>query len=58
MVVPGNKAVTSLDPRTGRTFWVSDGPSEDCVITPVDNEHARLVCLTSHQLRSNLPARV
>jgi hypothetical protein len=43
MVVPGNKAVTSLDPRTGRTIWVSEGPSEDCVITPVYNERAKLV---------------
>jgi outer membrane protein assembly factor BamB len=43
MVVPGNKAVTSLDPRDGRTIWVSDGPSEDCVITPVYNSQAGLV---------------
>ncbi len=43
MVVPGNKAVTSLDPTDGRTLWVSDGPSEDCVITPVYNERAGLV---------------
>jgi outer membrane protein assembly factor BamB len=43
MIVPGNKAVTSLDPRTGRTLWVSDGPSEDFVITPVYNEMADLV---------------
>jgi outer membrane protein assembly factor BamB len=43
MVVPGNKAVTSLDPRTGGTLWVSNGPSEDCVITPAYNERTRLV---------------
>jgi outer membrane protein assembly factor BamB len=43
MVVPGNKAVTSLDPRNGHEFWISDGPSEDCVITPVYNERAGLV---------------
>jgi outer membrane protein assembly factor BamB len=43
MVVPGNKAVTSLDPKTGRTLWVSDGPSEDCVITPAYSERTGLV---------------
>jgi outer membrane protein assembly factor BamB len=43
MVVAGNKAVTSLDPKTGRVLWVSDGPSEDCVITPVFNDRAGLV---------------
>lgn len=43
MIVPGNQAVTSLDPNTGRTLWVTDGPSEDCVITPVYNEKAGLV---------------
>jgi len=43
MVVPGNKAVTSLDPRTGRTLWNVDGPSDDSVITPVYNERAGLV---------------
>jgi outer membrane protein assembly factor BamB len=43
MVVPGNKAVTSLDPRSGQTLWLSDGPSEDCVITPVYNEKSGLV---------------
>ena len=43
MVVPGNKAVTSLDPRSGRTLWKVDGPSEDCVITPVYNDRAGLV---------------
>jgi len=43
MIVPGNKAVTSLDPRNGHVLWESDGPSEDCVITPVYNERAGLV---------------
>jgi outer membrane protein assembly factor BamB len=43
MIVPGNKAVTSLDPKDGHTLWFSDGPSEDCVITPVYNERAGLV---------------
>ncbi len=43
MIIPGNKAVTSLDPRTGRVLWRTDGPSEDCVITPVFNERTGLV---------------
>ncbi len=43
MVLPGDKAVTSYDPRKGRKLWVVDGPSEDCVITPVYNEKAGLV---------------
>jgi outer membrane protein assembly factor BamB len=43
MIVAGNKAVTSLDPLTGRMLWVSEGPSEDCVVTPVYNERAGLV---------------
>ena len=43
MIVAGNKAVTSLDPNTGQTLWAVDGPSEDCVITPVYNERAGLV---------------
>lgn len=43
MVVPGNKSVTSYDPRDGRELWVVDGPSEDCVLTPVYNRRADLV---------------
>ncbi len=43
LVVPGNKAVTSYDPRDGRQLWVVDGPSEDCVLTPVYNRGANLV---------------
>lgn len=43
MVLPGNMAITSLDPRTGKALWVVDGPSSDCVITPAYNERAGLV---------------
>jgi outer membrane protein assembly factor BamB len=43
LVLPGNKAVTSLDPRSGHRLWFSDGPSDDCVITPAYNEQAGLV---------------
>ena len=43
MVLPGNKTVTSYDPRTGKVLWVVDGPSDDSVITPVYSEKAHLV---------------
>ena len=43
MVVPGNKAVTSYDPRTGKVLWVVDGLADDSVITPVYHEKADLV---------------
>ncbi len=43
MVVAGNMAVTSYDPRDGKRLWVVDGPSTDCVVTPVYNEQAGLV---------------
>jgi outer membrane protein assembly factor BamB len=43
MVVAGNKAVTSYDPNNGKQLWVLDGPSDDCVITPVYNPQAGLV---------------
>ncbi len=47
LVVPGNKAVTSYDPATGRQLWVVDGPSDDCVITPVYNPRANLLLSAS-----------
>jgi outer membrane protein assembly factor BamB len=53
MVIPGNEAVTSLDPRTGKTLWVVNGQSSDAVISPVFNQAAGLV-LTS----SSWPKRV
>lgn len=43
MIVPGNKAVTSLDPRTGKLLWVVDGLADDSVITPVYSEKTGLV---------------
>jgi outer membrane protein assembly factor BamB len=43
MILPGNKAVTSYDPKTGEVLWVVDGPSEDCVITPIFNEKSGLL---------------
>jgi len=43
MIVPGNKAVTSYDPRTGHVLWVVEGLASDSVITPVYHEAANLV---------------
>lgn len=43
LVVAGNKAVTSYDPRDGKRLWVADGPSDDCVATPTYNAKAGLV---------------
>jgi outer membrane protein assembly factor BamB len=43
MVVPGNKGVTSYDPRTGKVLWLVDGLADDSVITPVYHEKADLV---------------
>jgi outer membrane protein assembly factor BamB len=43
MVVPGNKAVTSYDPRSGQVLWTVGGLADDAVITPVYHEKAKLV---------------
>ena len=43
IITPGNKAVMSYDPQTGKMLWMVDGPSEDSVITPVYHEKADLV---------------
>jgi outer membrane protein assembly factor BamB len=47
MVLPGNAAVTSYDPRTGKVLWKVDGLATDAVITPVYHEKAGLVLSTS-----------
>ena len=47
MVLPGNSAVTSYDPRTGRVLWKVDGLASDAVITPVYNEKAGLLLSTT-----------
>lgn len=47
LVIPGNKGVTSYDPQTGKQLWVVDGPSEDCLVTPVFNETAELLLSAS-----------
>ncbi len=43
MVVPGNTAVTSYDPRSGKILWMVDGLSPDAVATPVYHEQANLI---------------
>jgi len=43
MVVPGNTAVTSYDPETGKVLWFVDGLSADSVATPVYHESADLI---------------
>ena len=53
LVVPGNNAVTSYDPLTGKALWTVDGPAADSVATPAFNEKADLL-LTS----SSWPSRV
>lgn len=43
MVVPGNKAMTSYDPRTGKMLWTVNGLADDSVISPVFHEQTGLV---------------
>jgi outer membrane protein assembly factor BamB len=43
LIVPGNGAVTSYDPRTGKVIWQVDGTSSDSVATPVYHERTGLV---------------
>jgi outer membrane protein assembly factor BamB len=53
MVVPGNSAVTSYDPKDGKELWAVDGPSTDFVASPAYNEKAGLVLCSS-----SWPARI
>jgi hypothetical protein len=53
MIVPGNSAVTSYDPKDGRELWAVDGPSTDFVASPAYNEKAGLVLCSS-----SWPARI
>lgn len=43
LIAPGNKAVTSYDPRTGKVLWVVEGLADDSVATPVYHEKTGLV---------------
>lgn len=43
LIVPGNEAVTSYDPRTGKVLWYVAGLANDSVITPVFHEKSGLV---------------
>ena len=47
MIVAGNNAVTSYDPKDGKEIWTTDGPSTDFVATPTYNEKAGLVFCSS-----------
>jgi len=47
MIVSGNKAVTSYDPRTGKLLWRVAASSSDSVVTPVYNERTGLVLTSS-----------
>jgi outer membrane protein assembly factor BamB len=47
MITPGNKAVTSYDPRTGKMLWRVEVSSSDSVVTPVYNERTGLVLTSS-----------
>lgn len=38
MIVSGNSAITSFDPRTGKKLWFYPGQSSDAVVTAVYNE--------------------
>jgi outer membrane protein assembly factor BamB len=43
MIVPGNNAVTSFDPKDGKELWTTVGPAPEFVATPVFNAKAGLV---------------
>jgi len=44
MILSGSKSVASYDPRTGKQWWLLDGPTEQFVASPVMN--AGLVFIT------------
>ena len=46
MVLSGDKCVASYDPRTGRRYWVIDGPTDQFVASIVYNERADLLFVT------------
>jgi outer membrane protein assembly factor BamB len=47
IIAPGDKAITSYDPLTGKAIWTVDGPSDDAVATPVYSEKAGLLLSSS-----------
>jgi outer membrane protein assembly factor BamB len=47
MVLSGSKCVTSYDPRTGKLWWMMDGPTEQFVASLVYNDGANFFLLTA-----------
>lgn len=47
MIVPGNKAISSYDPKDGKELWTMDGPSEQFAATPVFDVKTGLVFASS-----------
>ena len=47
MIVPGNDAISSYDPKDGKELWTTDGPSKEFVVTPVFNAKAGLILAAS-----------
>jgi len=47
MIVPGNAAISSYDPKDGKGLWTMDGPSKEFVVTPVFNAKAGLILAAS-----------
>ncbi len=45
MILTGSLCVASYDPRTGRRYWIIDGPTEQFIASPVDN--GKLVFITA-----------
>lgn len=43
LIVPGNNAITSFDPRCGKEWWTTEGPSKEFIATPVYSAKAGLV---------------
>jgi len=56
LVLCGDKAVTSFDPRSGDRLWFAENASTDFVITPVYNEQAGLLLSSSSWPKKELQA--
>jgi outer membrane protein assembly factor BamB len=46
MVLSGDKSVASYDPKTGKRYWIIDGPTDQFVASVVYNERADLLFVT------------
>lgn len=56
LILPGDKAVTSYDPATGKRLWFTDNIATDFVITPVFNDKAGLLLVTASWPKKELQA--